>query len=244
MTAFINILNNTGPSRDPHCWPQGKQTRRCGFHLYNVLFLLLHCTLIMPAHIIRFFKVNFLPGMWSELNRERLSPPLLPENATSSKMMRGKQQQIIMIKTATNLEKSYILTCFCIFKHNVLTVVKRRLRFEEEMWFWEWCIAVGGTAASHSTAEEEKHLIASTFGAHYFSKSGRGVLKLKDPASKPCASVGGGQAEPLCCSPPVCCLSHHLFWVCSTSLLSPWSTPEQVPSLAQPKPLLDPGKQW
>lgn len=39
--------------------------------------------------------------------------------------MRGKQQQIIMIKTATNLEKPYILTCFCIFKHNVLTVLKK-----------------------------------------------------------------------------------------------------------------------
>lgn len=30
-----------------------------------------------------------------------------------------------MIKTATNLEKPYILTCFCIFKHNVLTVLKK-----------------------------------------------------------------------------------------------------------------------
>lgn len=101
----------------------------------------------------------------------------------------------------------------------------------EEMWFWEWCIAVGGTAASHSTAEEEKHLIASTFYAHYFSKSGRVVLKHKDPASKPCASVGGGQPDPLCCS--LSCLLP----LPSTflGLQQVPAVPEHGPSLAQPK---------
>lgn len=45
---------------------------------------------------------------------------------------------------------------------------KRRLRFKEEMWVWEWCMAVGGTAASHSAAEEEKRLIVSTFWGTLF----------------------------------------------------------------------------
>lgn len=68
--------------------------------------------------------------MWSDRNRGSLSAPLPPENATSSKMMRGKQQQIIKINTATNLEKPYILTCFCIFKHNVLTVLRKEVEVQ------------------------------------------------------------------------------------------------------------------
>lgn len=173
--------------------------------------------------------------MWSELNRETLSPPMLPENATSSKMMRGKQQQIIMIKTATNLEKPYILTCFCIFKHNVLTVLKKEAEVQRRNVVlgvvhnrgWNSCITF------HCWRGETPHC-KHILGTLFFQVWQRCIKKQGSRLQTLCFSGWWPGRSPLLLSS--CLLSlPSPFWVGSRSLLSPWNTPEQLPSLAQPK---------